>query len=309
MMTWASYSEALLEPLVFPAALSASEKTQRQADPRWQSWLAHVRYTQLAMQHSFNIDDVWRLDAAILEHQSLFCDAYDTDRFWRPKHHFAQHLSMDIFMWGPPRVRWCFPFEGFNQVVKHIAVGSNFKNVCFRVLHFWSMRSARHFVSGRVASWGVQVVEYYGEPLAVCAATCDDPIVLHLLALLPADSSISVHGISSLEASDGLALSAGGWAFMQVAGGNSRELVHVVRLLEADDGCDALIFAHIMTYLQDSQMESFSQQAQTLALSMTAEQWDVAKANTQENLINVADAQFVSLHHVVSRFGHRWQYL
>ena len=37
---------------------------------------------------------------------------------------------------------------------------------------------------------------------------------------------------------------------MQIDGANSRELVYIARLLEADDGLDAVIFAHLITYLE-----------------------------------------------------------
>ena len=79
----------------------------------------------------------------------------------RPKHHFAQHLAVDLQNLGPPRGYWCatshinvtvsdsslllhrcFAFEGMKKVIKRITKDSNFRNVGKRILGVWSMRSA-----------------------------------------------------------------------------------------------------------------------------------------------------------------------
>jgi hypothetical protein len=46
----------------------------------------------------------------------------------KPKHHFVQHLAVDLHQYGPPRGYWCFGFEAFNQEIKRAARRSNFKN-------------------------------------------------------------------------------------------------------------------------------------------------------------------------------------
>eukprot|EP00965_Chrysotila_dentata_P138283 4573936-Pleurochrysis_carterae.AAC.1 len=85
-------------------------------------------------------------------------------------------------------------FEAFNQVVKRIVQGSNYKNICMRVLSLWSMKcakllliernvdvprstfpkhiscgmkSARNLARGKVAEWGITRCNYaIDEPAA-----------------------------------------------------------------------------------------------------------------------------------------------
>lgn len=57
----------------------------------------------------------------------------------KPKHHFAQHVPVDILQHGPVRGYWAFAFEGFHQIIKKKAYGSTFVNVCKRVSQLWAM--------------------------------------------------------------------------------------------------------------------------------------------------------------------------
>ena len=56
---------------------------------------------------------------------------------WKPKHHFVQHLPVDMLRLGPARGYWCYSYEGYNKVIKQITKGSNFKNICKRVADIW----------------------------------------------------------------------------------------------------------------------------------------------------------------------------
>ena len=56
---------------------------------------------------------------------------------WKPKHHFVQHLPVDMVRLGPARGYWCYSYEGYNKVIKKITKGSNFKNICKRVADMW----------------------------------------------------------------------------------------------------------------------------------------------------------------------------
>ena len=65
-------------------------------------------------------------------------------------------------------------FESFNQTFKRIAEGSNYKNVCFRVLHCWSLSSARNYVTGKVACHGDSVPCYVGETISLTRSAASD---------------------------------------------------------------------------------------------------------------------------------------
>ena len=62
---------------------------------------------------------------------------------WKPKHHFATHLAVEIMRAGPLRGFWCMSFEGFNKVVKQATEISNYRNEDIFVLEHWMMRSAK----------------------------------------------------------------------------------------------------------------------------------------------------------------------
>ena len=57
--------------------------------------------------------------------------------FFKPKNHYLAHASLDILKLGPIRGFWCWSFEGFHRVMKHIAADSNFKNVSKRLSRIW----------------------------------------------------------------------------------------------------------------------------------------------------------------------------
>ena len=64
----------------------------------------------------------------------------------RPKHHFLQHIAIDVWYYGPMRGYWCFGFEGFNKVIKAGANLSNWKCESRDVLRYWLMKSAREMI-------------------------------------------------------------------------------------------------------------------------------------------------------------------
>lgn len=137
------------------------------------------------------------------EHQQLFdqVPGYGTagrekGQLKKPKHAFAQQYSVDIIRNGPMRYNWCMTFEMFNQVIKQIARGSNFKNLCYRILHFWSMKSARDLVTGKTAAWGVTVPSYDGSlqlnSMAQADAAGDEFLLAVFATLLSADTCVNL---------------------------------------------------------------------------------------------------------------------
>jgi len=96
------------------------------------------------------------LDRLIVEHQQLFLSVPEYQGLWKPKHHFAQHVPMDIRRYGPPRHYWCMGFEAYNQLIKNLAQMTNFKTPLVSVCNFWIAKSARNLVRGAAAAFSFQ---------------------------------------------------------------------------------------------------------------------------------------------------------
>jgi hypothetical protein len=62
---------------------------------------------------------------------------------WKPKHHFATHLAVEVLRARPLRGFWCMSFEVFNKLVKQATELSNYRNEDVFVLEYWVMRSAK----------------------------------------------------------------------------------------------------------------------------------------------------------------------
>jgi hypothetical protein len=71
------------------------------------------------------------------EYQAKGGDDTKDKSHWKPKHHFSQHIPVDMLRLGPARGYWCYSYEGYNKVIKKITKGSNFKNICKRVADVW----------------------------------------------------------------------------------------------------------------------------------------------------------------------------
>ena len=133
----------------------------------WDSWVKHIEYLRIMLQPTIKVSDLVNMSALIKEHQTLFAqvrglppltahrsllqsntlqvpeyqekdgDATKDKAHWKPKHHFSQHLPLDMLRLGPARGYWCYSYEGYNKVIKKITKGSNFKNICKRVADVW----------------------------------------------------------------------------------------------------------------------------------------------------------------------------
>ena len=92
------------------------------------------------IQVRLEVSDVERIDNLVHEHSQLFDNVAEYEGLKRPKHHFAQHVAMDAWRYGPPRGYWCFGFEGFNKVIKKGASLSNWKSETVSIMKYWSLR-------------------------------------------------------------------------------------------------------------------------------------------------------------------------
>ena len=129
-----SRSLEVLDPLLSPAM---------RLHPAWASWVKLVELYSVAVQHKLSVADIERMDDLMLAHSARFDQVSEYHGLKRPKHHFASHLAMNAWRYGPPRGYWCFGFEGFNKVIKAGAQRSNYKNATVSIMQYWSVRSAR----------------------------------------------------------------------------------------------------------------------------------------------------------------------
>jgi hypothetical protein len=160
-------SIALLGPLLSDEAKQT---------PYWRSWVAHVAVLEVALRDEFQLSDVLLLDERIQEHHRLFLKVRCTvacscapsytnlhpvlhtvlhttvtaysqvreyDGLWKPKHHFATHLPVDLLRFGPLRGYMCMSFEGFNKIVKQATEISNYRSEDQFVMQHWIMKSAK----------------------------------------------------------------------------------------------------------------------------------------------------------------------
>ena len=105
----AEHATEILGPLV---------KKKYKKSPVWMCLAVHVEIVHVLMQRSFTMDDIHMLDRKIWTHDSIWLNAPELRRCWKPKNHFLRHFPLEILRWGPPKSYWCTPFEGENQDFK-----------------------------------------------------------------------------------------------------------------------------------------------------------------------------------------------
>ena len=77
-------------------------------NPVWLSWVKHVEYVDMMLNRStYKLADVVALDMAVYESVELFNKVPEYKGFFKPKHHFASHASVNILRMGP--MRGCAP--------------------------------------------------------------------------------------------------------------------------------------------------------------------------------------------------------
>jgi hypothetical protein len=135
VLEFALCSLLVLEPLI------PEEYSDHRA---WMSWKLHVEMLTLLMGSSFARNDVVYLDKVIYYWQENFLSIPEYANVWKPKFHWVSHFPQHIIEWGPPRVYWCMRFEANNQVVKALAIASNFKSILNTVACGMALRQARN---------------------------------------------------------------------------------------------------------------------------------------------------------------------
>eukprot|EP00965_Chrysotila_dentata_P110455 3649605-Pleurochrysis_carterae.AAC.1 len=130
MLHWAKHSVASLLPVIKDPQLAF-----------WRSWVQHFVNLELLMQYHFTDSNVKQLDhAMVYKHQMVLNLVPQYAGLFKAKHAFAQQYPIDFDRNGTPHHYWCMRFKAFNRIVKRMAVGSNYKNICLRILSIWSMK-------------------------------------------------------------------------------------------------------------------------------------------------------------------------
>ena len=110
----------------------------------WLSWKALHSEVAAAFSTSFTHASVVDLDRLIYTHHTCFLavDAYRNAELWKPKHNFAQLITIDILLFGPMVGYWCMRFEGMNKIMKRFVTSGNWADVCKRGLQMWELTTA-----------------------------------------------------------------------------------------------------------------------------------------------------------------------
>ena len=137
-MLFCLHSVAILGPLMTEAMMR---------HPAWASWVKLVELFSFAIQHELPVGYSQRIDDLMLQHSALFDEVDQYVKLKRPKHHFASHLAIDAWKYGPPRGYWTMGFEAFNKVIKAGGRRSNMKCESMSIMEHWSMWSAWQMTS------------------------------------------------------------------------------------------------------------------------------------------------------------------
>ena len=182
MLVVAMHSIELLRPF-----LPADAMTK----PFWRSWVLHVEILSCILKPSFTYPELLRLQDTIVEWHTQFHLVPEYKGFWVPKFHWAMHLPLDIWRFGPPRLNWCMTYEAKNQPLKRGCKRSNFKNAPKATAEFWCDSTDFHLQRQRGVHKRLSVV-----PGAVTASgpASSFPLLVketaHMASQIPHDSEI-----------------------------------------------------------------------------------------------------------------------
>ena len=117
--------------------------------PFWLSWVKHVEILTCVLKPSFTYPELLRLQDTLCDWHTNFFLVDEYKEFWKPKFHWAMHLPLDIWRFGPPRLNWCMAYEAKNQPLKRGCKRSNFKNAPKSTAEFWAESTDFHLQRGQ----------------------------------------------------------------------------------------------------------------------------------------------------------------
>ena len=103
----------------------------------WRSWLCLVEIVSALVTPTFTWSSLEALQQTLVDWHTSFDAVPQYAGFWVPKFHWAMHLALDIWKFGPPRLNWCFQYEGKNQPLKRGCKRSNYHNPAKSTAEFW----------------------------------------------------------------------------------------------------------------------------------------------------------------------------
>ena len=133
-------------------------------DHVWKCWLKHVDICRFTSRHSF----VRGVDGARIDKlNDDFLEELDKVTQWKgyekPKLHPGSHYAETLDELGPFRAVWCFPWEAYLQVLKHMFNICNWKSAPYTVAVHWATKSVMHYRDPKRGSWYTDFVEASAE--------------------------------------------------------------------------------------------------------------------------------------------------
>ncbi|CAI6366230.1 unnamed protein product [Macrosiphum euphorbiae] len=85
-------------------------------DEVWSFFLILLKIVDILLSYTFNADAISYLKQLISKHNNQYNLLFNDTL--KPKHHFLVHYPTVIEYSGPPRLYWCFRFEGKHKEMK-----------------------------------------------------------------------------------------------------------------------------------------------------------------------------------------------
>jgi hypothetical protein len=122
--------------------------------PAWLAWKAHVAVASFVVHHSYDAASApAEIDRLVEAFDLQFQQVEEWRGYEKPKMHPFSHLSTALREFGPWRCYWCFPWEGFLQLLKRAFEMTNYKSAAYTVGLFWAAKSVMHYRDAARISW------------------------------------------------------------------------------------------------------------------------------------------------------------
>ena len=147
---WGPHKEAKLNysahgTLVFAIfSLELLRKFLPEGEPPafWKAWVQHHHIVSAFMRTSFSMSDLMTLEQMVIRGEELHFAVPEYHDTWIPKCHWATHLALDIYRFGPPRFLWVMLMEMKNAHFKRGCKRSNNHDPVKATARFWVDQSA-----------------------------------------------------------------------------------------------------------------------------------------------------------------------
>jgi hypothetical protein len=114
------------------------EALSLQNDVKWKSVCMMLHFLFMCMMQEYTRDVLEWMERFYSEYLGVFETAWGKEA-GKPKHHFATHIPVDIYNWGPAVHYWCMRYEAKHQWFKRLARRTSHKNI------LWTLSSVHQF--------------------------------------------------------------------------------------------------------------------------------------------------------------------